>query len=160
MSPGNGIGRFQYGPIPYSASCLGVGMEQQFLDLLLARHRQQLFFHFGFALMSNSFESDADITARYNHSKYLMYFRIQDHVRKMGFGRTALVNLLRQHKNKKKQTYIKIYNLKLFEERQNIKDIIGKKAEEIIKDSLFPKDDERKKFDILFDSVQKGIGFI
>jgi hypothetical protein len=118
----------------------------------------QIFFHFGFALMTGRFKSDPDIAARYAFSKYLVYFRVQDHVRKMGFGRTLLENLLRRHKNR--GTFIRTYPLKQFEKRRHVKDDIGEKVTGIIGNPLFPAEDERKKFDILFDSVQKGIGLV
>ena len=105
------------------------------IKVCLPKRNKQLSFHFGFALMSHKFESDQDIKKQYSDSKYLLYFRIQDHVRKMGFGRTSLVKLLRHHK--KNHIFIKISDLK-----------------------LFPVDDERKKFEILFDSVQKGIDLV
>jgi hypothetical protein len=76
----------------------------------------------------------------------------------MGLGRSLLENLLRQQK--KDRTLVKIYDLKRFEKMQHIKDGIGEKVVKIIENPLFPAEDERKKFDILFDSVQKGIGFV
>jgi len=131
------------------------------IEVRIPRQEKQLFFHFGFALMSNRFKSDADVADRYAQSKYLIYFRVQDHVRKMGFGRGSLVKLLRQHKeHKETPTFVKMYNLKLFEENWNKVYGPGQKVEDNLKETPLPEEDERKKFDLLFDSVQKGIGFV
>ena len=74
--------------------------------------------------------------------------------------------MLRQHKEEK--IFVEVYKFKVFEKRlENFKerqepeeDIVGKKAGQTVRDSLFPKDDQRKEFGILFDSVRKGIGMI
>jgi hypothetical protein len=126
------------------------------IKISVPSREKQIFFHFGFALMTGSLKSDSDIATPYNFSKYLVYFRVQDHVRKMGFGRALLENLLRRHKEER--TLVKIYDLKRFEIRRNIKDDIGQQVVELIDNPLFPAEAQRKKFDILFDSVQKGIG--
>ncbi len=128
------------------------------INVSIPRQEKHLYFHFGFALLSNSFQSHEDVAARYGLSKDLIYFRVQDHVRKMGFGRTSLVNLLKHHK--KNHTFIKMYDLTRFEQNQDTDYGAGNTVKNIIQDPLFPEDDERKKFDILFDSVRQGVGFI
>ncbi len=129
------------------------------LKVPLPRQQQPLFFHFGFALMSTSFPSAPDISMRYPLSKELVYFRVQDHVRKMGFGRKALFELLDQHK--KKNTFIRMYDLKQFEENQDKKcGPEGNVGDMIKNEPLFPNEEERKKFDIMFNSVRQGLRFI
>jgi hypothetical protein len=129
------------------------------LRVPLPRQQQPLFFHFGFALMSNSFQSAPDIAMRYSLSKQLVYFRVQDHVRKMGFGRKALFELLDQHK--KQNTFIRLYDLKQFEENQDKKYGHKGQVEDVVKNEpLFPEEEARKNFDILFNSVRQGIRFI
>jgi hypothetical protein len=94
--------------------------------------------------------------------KYILFFRVQDHLRKMGLGRKSLVELKRD--DSISSTNFEIFSLNAIDkmEEKKFKDLDAYRGKDnpikiLFDNPIYPNENQRKKFKLLFDSVEKGI---